>query len=84
MADPRDISSAKLGVAVTPHASSLIEKTRAVYIGTAGDVAVVWADAPDNAAAVVMKSVAAGVEKPWSVKAIRVAGTTATDIVALY
>lgn len=75
-----DVSSARKGVAVTKSDVTILETTRGLYVGTTGDIAVVWAD---GGAAVTMKAVAVG-EHPWQVKQVMSANTTASDIVALY
>lgn len=54
---------------------------RALYVGGAGDVSIV---AEGSGSAVVLSSVPAGTILPIRAKAVRVTGTTATDIVALY
>jgi hypothetical protein len=69
--------------AVTPHASAALPdgNCRALYVGGAGDVAVV---AVEDTAPVILKNVPAGALLPIRAKAVRVTGTTATDIVAIY
>lgn len=54
-----------------------------VYVGVAGDVAVVPAASP-AAAAVVFKNVPAGSVLPCQVVKVMSTNTTATDMVALY
>lgn len=66
--------------AITPHATNeLTTVTRALYVGVAGDVAVVMADGT----AVTFVGMLAGVVYPLRVKAVRVTGTTATDLIGL-
>jgi hypothetical protein len=79
MADKKDVSSAKQGVVVTAHASNNFEATRALVVGVAGDVAVVFADG----GSAVTVPLTAGIH-PISITAIRVTGTTASGFVALY
>ena len=69
--------------AVTPHASDNLPDgpCRSLYVGTEGDVALI-ASADDSA--VTFVGVAAGTILPVAAKAVRVTGTTADDIVALY
>lgn len=69
--------------AVTPHASNDLPDgvCRSLWVGGAGDVAVI---ADRDSVAVVFKGCAAGSIIPVYAKAVRVTGTTATDIVALY
>lgn len=54
---------------------------RALWVGGAGDVAIVGPDGPDTA--VVLKAVAAGTLLPVQARRVHSTGTTATDIVAL-
>ncbi|PLP58516.1 hypothetical protein CYK37_15135 [Mesorhizobium loti] len=69
--------------AVTPHATDTLPNgvCRALWVGAAGDVAVI---AEDDSAAVTLTAVPAGSVLPVRAKAVRAAGTTATNIVALY
>ena len=53
--------------------------TRAIYVGTGGDIALV--DAAGNA--VTFKAVPQGSVLPVRARAVRVAGTTAADLVGL-
>lgn len=55
--------------------------SRALYIGTAGDVALI---ASADSAAVTLVGVPAGTVLPISAKRVMSTGTTADDIVALY
>jgi hypothetical protein len=68
------------GVAVTKSDSTILETTRALYIGTTGDVAVVFTD---GGAAVTLKAVAVGM-LPVQVTKVMSTNTTASDIVAIY
>lgn len=66
--------------AVTPSDSADINATRALYIGAAGDVAVVMAD---DASEVTFVGVTAGAILPVRVSRVKATGTTATSIVGL-
>lgn len=76
-----DISSAYKGVAVTSSDSTVLPVTRALLVGTGGDVAVVFTDA---GSAVTLKNIASGSILPVQVTKVMSTNTTATDIVALY
>jgi len=67
-------------VAVTPHATNEINGTRGFMVNVAGNIAC----RPTDSGADVTLSVLAGVIYPISIKAVRVSGTTATGIFALY
>lgn len=67
--------------AVTPHDSTLFATAaRAIYVGTAGDVAIVSV----NDEAVTYKNVPAGTIISVICKRVNATGTTATDIVAMW
>ena len=69
------------GATVTPSDSTdLAFVTRALHVGTGGDIAV---DFAESGSAIVLKSIASGATLPYRVKRVRATGTTATDIVAL-
>ena len=71
---------ASTGFSVVPNdAADLPEATRALYVGTGGDIALV--DAAGNA--VIFKAVPQGSVLPVRARAVRVAGTTAADLVGL-
>jgi len=73
-------SPATAGVAVTPHDSNALSQTsRAIYVGTAGDVTVTMADGNDVAFA----NVPAGTMLPIRCTHVKSTGTDASDIVAL-
>lgn len=76
-----DSNPASKGVAVT--ASDADDLTggicRGLYVGVAGDIAVMW---PDGTTGTV-KAAANGYH-PLRVRRVRSTGTTATDILALY
>lgn len=75
------VYSAYKGVAVVNSDSTVLETTRALHIGTGGDVAVVFTD---GGGAVTLKNVASGQVLPVQVVKVMAANTTATNIVALY
>jgi hypothetical protein len=52
-----------------------------MWVGVSGDISLI---AEDDTAAVTIAAVAAGALLPIRVKAVRVSGTTASGIVALY
>ncbi|MEY2875998.1 MAG: hypothetical protein RLZZ373_3369 [Pseudomonadota bacterium] len=66
-------------LAITPADADLVQITRGLYIGTAGDLAVRMGDGTD----VTFANVPAGTIMPVRVKRVR-AATTADDIVALW
>ena len=68
-------------VTVTPADSDLTEVTRAVYVGAAGNLAVLLAD---DATPVIFVAVAAGSLFPLQCLQIRTTSTTASSIVAVY
>ena len=68
------------GFAITPHDSNeLAETTRALYVGTAGSVALVMA----SGAALSLVNVAGGTILPLRVRAVRATGTCAGALVGL-
>lgn len=73
-------SSARGGASVTPSDSATIGRTRALYIGGAGDVAVRFS----NGATATHASVPAGSTLMVEVDKVLSTGTTATNIVAWY
>lgn len=69
-------------VAVTPaDATELPRITRGIFLGGAGNVAVIFADDPD-AGAVTLTGLAAGVWHPMQVRRVMLTNTTATLILA--
>jgi len=76
----QDIYAASQGRAVTKSDTTVIPECRALWVGGAGDVAVVFAD---GGSAVTLSGVAAGSLLPIRVTKV-MAATTATLIVALY
>jgi hypothetical protein len=74
-----DSSPAFKAVAVTKSDATILEKTRALYIGGTGDVAVRMADG----SAVTFSAVPVGI-LPIQVDQVKSTGTTATLILALY
>lgn len=74
-------------VAVTKSDTTDLGKTRAIYVGTQGDLAVLMSgdsDANSNAAAVTLKNVANGTYLNISVRKVMSSNTSASDIIALY
>lgn len=86
MAEPTDLASDRTAPALSffdifpddydylPHVA------RAIYVGTGGDIALV---AREKDEAVIFKNVASGTILPVIAVAVRMAGTTATDLVGL-
>ena len=70
--------SANSAVSVTPSDTTDLGFTRAVYVGSTGDVAVTMVDGTS----VVLRSVPTGAVLPIAVSKIKSTGTTATLIVA--
>lgn len=75
------VYSASKGVAVTKSDVTILETTRGLYVGTTGDVAVVFAD---GGAAVTIPSVPAGMILPIQVRQVMSTNTSASGFVALY
>lgn len=84
MANPQDVGGATNGVAVTKSDSTVLPVTRALYIGGAGDVAVVFEDKGSGGSAVTLAGATAGSVLPVRVLKVMSTNTTATNIVALY
>lgn len=79
-ADPSVNHPAASAVAVTPHDTNpLTNISRGLYIGTAGNLAVVMQDGTE----VNFASVPAGAVLPIRVQKVKATGTTAGNIVAL-
>jgi len=75
------ISPAKDAFRITPHdQDNLPTVAKAVYVGTGGDIVL---RAVDSALDVRFANVAAGAILPIRVLAVRLTGTTASDIVGL-
>lgn len=75
-------SPARNASAVTPHATNaLANVTKGLYVGGAGDIA---CRLIDDSADVTFVGVPAGAVLPIRVSHVRVSGTTATNILALY
>lgn len=82
-----DTSPAANAEAITPNDSADIPNdrfTRAIYVGVAGNLAVVMADDIGDTNPVVFVDVQAGTLLPIRVKRVRVTDTTALSIVALF
>jgi hypothetical protein len=69
------------GVAVTKSDSTVLRTTRALWVGGAGDVDVIFAE---GTTAVTLAGIAAGTILPVQVTKVMSTNTTATSIVALY
>lgn len=80
MATLRETSGASSGVAVTKSDSTVLSPTRALWVGGAGDLSVIFAG---DTAAVTIAGVLAGTLLPFQVTKV-MAATTATNVVALY
>lgn len=74
------VYSAYKGIAVTKSDATILETTRGLWIGTTGDVAVVFAD---GGSAVTLKAVPVGILAVQVTKVMST-NTTASDMVALY
>lgn len=70
---------ARNAVAITPSDSTVLTETRALYIGTAGDLNLLFAD---DSAAVVLPAHPAGLFA-YAVKKVMSTSTTASGIVGL-
>lgn len=80
MANIEKTEPARSAAEVTFNDSSLINPTRAIYVGSTGNVKVDFVDGTT----VTFSSVSAGTLLPIRVNKIYSTGTTATDIIALY
>lgn len=80
MANIEKTEPARSAAEVTFNDSSLIDPTRAIYVGSTGNVKVDFVDG----STVTFSSVSAGTLLPIRVNKIYSTGTTATDIIALY
>jgi hypothetical protein len=77
----QDFSPPTRAAAVTPHNTNELEfVTRALYVGSVGDVKVAMADSGE----VTFVAVPTGTTLPIRVKKVFATGTDATDIVALW
>ena len=74
-------SPADVGVAVTPSDSTVIGRTKGLYIGVTGSLVVTFAADQSTGTFV---SVIGGSIYPFAVTQVKATGTTATNIVALY
>lgn len=75
------VKPAVKGAAVTPSDSTVLLPTRGLYVGGAGDVAVILAE---DDTAVTLTGCSAGLIYPLSVTKVMSTNTTATSIVALW
>jgi S1-C subfamily serine protease len=74
------VSYATKAVAVTTSDSTVIARTRGIYVGGAGNIAVTMADGGD----VTFTAIGVGTIHQIGVVKIKATGTTATNILALY
>lgn len=77
----KDIAGAFRAVAVTKSDTTRLDTTRGVWVGGAGDLAVIFAG---DTAAVTLVGVNAGTLLPIQVIKVMSTNTSASDIVALY
>lgn len=80
MTSPAVFTSA---IAVTPSDSATLRGVVGLYIGVAGDVAVLMTNDPAITAAVTFKNVPAGTVLHVRAKKVMLTGTTAASILAL-
>lgn len=76
-----DVAGAYRAAAVTKSDATILPVTRGIYVGTTGNIAVVFAG---DTAAVTMVAPALGVIHPWQVTKVMSTNTTASDIVAVW
>lgn len=77
----KDVAGGYRGAAVTPGDSTTLPATRGIWVGGAGNLAVIFAG---DTTAVTLVGVAAGTLLPIQVTKVMSTNTTATNIVALY
>lgn len=77
----KDVAAAYKGVAVTASDATILPQTRGLWVGGAGDIAVIFAG---DSAAVTITGVVAGTLLPFQVTKVMSTNTTATAITALY
>ncbi len=78
---PEQSGPARQGFAITPSdASALASEIRALYVGAAGDLALVLASGDS----VTLSAVPAGSLLPLRVQKVKATGTTAAALVGLY
>lgn len=68
------------GVAVTPSDTTVLEPTRGIYVGGAGNISLGMADG----SMMVLTAIQIGVIHPLSVTRVLATSTTATVVVAIY
>ena len=78
-----DTSPASNAEEITPHDTNLVTTTRALYVGTGGNVKVEMLDI-DGGSAVSFLNVPDGTLLPLRVIRVHATGTTASDIVGLW
>jgi len=76
-----DVAGSYRAAAVTPGDSTILPATRGIWVGVAGNLAVIFAG---DTTAVTLVGVAAGTLLPIQVTKVMSTNTTATNIVALY
>ncbi|MGI9486184.1 MAG: spike base protein, RCAP_Rcc01079 family [Geminicoccaceae bacterium] len=79
-AERYDATPARSASSVTPNDSTVLERTKGVWVGGSGDMSVVM----HNGNTVTFAGIVAGSLLPIAVSRIRSTGTTATAIVALF
>lgn len=79
-----EVRGATAGIAVTPSDATILDVTRGLWVGGAGNLVVRFVDAPSTS--VTITGVSAGALLPFQVVQVMNASgaTTATSIVALY
>lgn len=80
MSDASAVYSARAAAAVTPSNSTNFSPCRALYVGTGGNVVVVF----ENDAEITFSNVPSGAILPVRAKRVNSTNTTASTIVALY
>lgn len=79
---PSLVSSATKGYAITPNDDTdVAQVTRAIYVGTGGDLTVILAD---DSNPVTFKNVPGGTMLPIRVDRVRATATTASNLLGLY
>ena len=77
----REMNPASSAASVTPADSDMDAVTCGVFVGTGGNLSVIFAR---DSAAVTLNNVVGGTVYPFRLKQIRDTGTTASNIVALF
>lgn len=72
-------------LAIVPSdANDLPETPKAIYVGTAGDIAMIGDNEAPSAEAVVWTNIPAGAIVPFRPRRVMATGTTAADMIAIY